>query len=118
MTGIGKTKPTHPPISHVPKDPMYAPKGLCDIEGNLGEVRLVGPLKLIRHTAVGGSELVKTASLGLRHMVGTAAMQQEIDLPHRRGVGGDLWVLVGKTTSKRAYLHAHKSSLLVHINCT
>ena len=65
MLGIGKTKPTHPPMSHVLKDPKYALKGLSNIQGNLGEVWSMGPLQTICHTAVGGSEPMQAASLGL-----------------------------------------------------
>ena len=74
MPGIGKTKPTHLPISHVPKDSKYAPKGLGNIKGNLSEVRPMGPLETIRHTAVCGSKLMKTASFGLGHTIDTAGM--------------------------------------------
>ena len=80
MVNIEKAIPTHLPVSHVPKKSMNAPKGLCDINGNTGEIRLGGAIKATRNAIVGRGKGVYTAGFGLSRRARTATCQKVIDL--------------------------------------
>ena len=75
--------PTHLPISHIPKDSMNAPKGLCNVEGDAGDVRPMSPTQAIRHPIVFGSEGMNAMGLGPSRRASTTTGQEVIDLLHK-----------------------------------
>ena len=80
MANIEKAISTHLPISHVPKDKMNAPKGLCDVDRNIGEIWPRGAIEATRNAIVGGGKGMHTAGFGLSCRAPTATCQNVIDL--------------------------------------
>ena len=80
MANIEKAIPTHLPVSHVPKDSMNAPKGLCDINRDTSEIRPGGAIEATRNAIVGRGKGVYTAGFGLSRRARTATCQEVIDL--------------------------------------
>ena len=80
MLDIEKAIPTHLPVSHVPKDSMNAPKGLCDINRDPGEIRPRGAIEATRNAIIGRGKGVYTAGFGLSCRARTTTCQEVIDL--------------------------------------
>ena len=71
------------PVSHVPKDSMNAPKGLCNIKSNAGEVRPRGAIEAIGDPIVRGGEGMNAMGLGLSLCASTATGQEVVNLLHK-----------------------------------
>ena len=82
MASIEKKMPTHLPISHVPKDGMNAPKRLCNVEGNAGDVRPMSSPQAIEDPIVGRGEQMNAMGLGPSRRISTATGQGVVDLLH------------------------------------
>ena len=82
MASIEKKMPTHLPISHVPKDGMNAPKGLCNVEGDAGDVRSMSPPRAIGDPIVGRGKQMNAMGLGPSCRTSTATGQEVVDLLH------------------------------------
>ena len=82
MASIEKAIPTHIPIGHVPKNSVNAPKRLCNIEGNAGEVRPMGATQAIGDPIVDSGEGMDTIGIGPSRCASTATSQKVVNLLH------------------------------------